>query len=59
MMPTRAFSGTKNASQTNRGEVQAPVAFGHDHLDSGLVASPNREGEVMCNETDAVSKWPF
>ena len=41
------------------GELRAPVAIGRDHLDSGSVASPNRETESMRDGTDAVSDWPF
>lgn len=41
------------------GEVQAPIVIGRDHLDSGSVASPNRETEAMKDGSDAVSDWPF
>lgn len=41
------------------GELSAPVAIGRDHLDSGSVASPNRETEAMRDGTDAVSDWPL
>jgi urocanate hydratase len=41
------------------GEVSAPVVIGRDHLDSGSVASPNRETEAMQDESDAVSDWPL
>ncbi len=41
------------------GELIAPVAIGRDHLDSGSVASPNRETESMRDGSDAVSDWPF
>ena len=40
------------------GELKAPVAIGRDHLDSGSVASPNRETESMKDGSDAVSDWP-
>ena len=40
------------------GEVSAPIVIGRDHLDSGSVASPNRETEGMRDGTDAVSDWP-
>lgn len=40
------------------GEVKAPVVIGRDHLDSGSVASPNRETEAMRDGSDAVSDWP-
>ncbi len=42
-----------------RGEVSAPIVIGRDHLDSGSVASPNRETESMRDGSDAVSDWPM
>lgn len=42
-----------------KGEVSAPIVIGRDHLDSGSVASPNRETEGMRDGTDAVSDWPL
>ncbi len=42
-----------------KGEVKAPVVIGRDHLDSGSVASPNRETESMKDGSDAVSDWPL
>ncbi|WP_297370971.1 urocanate hydratase [Acidocella sp.] len=42
-----------------RGELEAPVVIGRDHLDSGSVASPNRETEAMKDGSDAVSDWPL
>ncbi len=42
-----------------RGELSAPVVIGRDHLDSGSVASPNRETEAMRDGSDAVSDWPL
>ncbi|WP_419896933.1 urocanate hydratase [Roseomonas sp. USHLN139] len=42
-----------------RGELSAPVVIGRDHLDSGSVASPNRETEAMQDGSDAVSDWPL
>ena len=42
-----------------RGELAAPVVIGRDHLDSGSVASPNRETEAMRDGSDAVSDWPL
>ncbi|MGD1067333.1 MAG: urocanate hydratase [Vulcanimicrobiaceae bacterium] len=42
-----------------RGELQAPIVIGRDHLDSGSVASPNRETEGMRDGSDAVSDWPL
>jgi urocanate hydratase len=41
------------------GELSAPVVIGRDHLDSGSVASPNRETEAMKDGSDAVSDWPL
>ena len=41
------------------GEVSAPIVIGRDHLDSGSVASPNRETEAMKDGSDAVSDWPL
>jgi len=42
-----------------RGEVKAPIVIGRDHLDSGSVASPNRETESMKDGSDAISDWPL
>jgi len=42
-----------------RGELGAPIVIGRDHLDSGSVASPNRETEAMRDGSDAVSDWPL
>ncbi|WP_071460795.1 urocanate hydratase [Bacillus massilinigeriensis] len=41
------------------GELKAPIVIGRDHLDSGSVASPNRETEAMMDGSDAVSDWPI
>ncbi|MFI8682465.1 urocanate hydratase [Brevundimonas diminuta] len=41
------------------GELSAPIVIGRDHLDSGSVASPNRETEAMMDGSDAVSDWPL
>jgi urocanate hydratase len=41
------------------GEVSAPIVIGRDHLDSGSVASPNRETESMLDGSDAISDWPL
>jgi urocanate hydratase len=41
------------------GELKAPIVIGRDHLDSGSVASPNRETESMMDGSDAVSDWPL
>src|SRR6266849_9733472 len=42
-----------------KGELLAPIVIGRDHLDSGSVASPNRETEAMLDGSDAVSDWPL
>jgi urocanate hydratase len=42
-----------------KGELKAPIVIGRDHLDSGSVASPNRETESMRDGSDAVSDWPL
>jgi urocanate hydratase len=42
-----------------KGELKAPLVIGRDHLDSGSVASPNRETEAMKDGSDAVSDWPL
>jgi urocanate hydratase len=41
------------------GEVSAPIVIGRDHLDTGSVASPNRETEAMLDGSDAVADWPI
>ena len=41
------------------GEVRAPIVIGRDHLDTGSVASPNRETEAMLDGSDAVGDWPI
>src|SRR5215216_5794521 len=42
-----------------KGEVQAPIVIGRDHLDSGSVASPYRETEAMADGSDAIADWPL
>ncbi|WP_306454069.1 urocanate hydratase [Evansella halocellulosilytica] len=42
-----------------KGEIKAPIVIGRDHLDSGSVASPNRETEAMKDGSDAVADWPI
>ena len=53
----------RSASPSTRwwrsGELKAPIVIGRDHLDSGSVASPNRETEAMRDGSDAVSDWPM
>ncbi|MER3463325.1 MAG: urocanate hydratase, partial [Chitinophagaceae bacterium] len=41
------------------GKVKAPIVIGRDHLDTGSVASPNRETEAMMDGSDAVADWPI
>ena len=55
----RAKAGLKFNEMVASGEVSAPIAIGRDHLDTGSVASPNRETEAMLDGSDAVSDWVF
>jgi urocanate hydratase len=55
----RARLGLAFNEMVARGEVKAPIVIGRDHLDSGSVASPNRETEAMIDGSDAVSDWPL
>ena len=55
----RLKAGLRFNEMVARGEVKAPIVIGRDHLDSGSVASPNRETEGMLDGTDAVSDWPI
>jgi urocanate hydratase len=55
----RARVGLAFNDMVARGELAAPVVIGRDHLDSGSVASPNRETEAMRDGSDAVSDWPL
>jgi len=55
----RAKVGLAFNEMVANGELSAPVVIGRDHLDSGSVASPNRETEGMKDGTDAVSDWPM
>ncbi len=55
----RARLGLAFNEMVASGELTAPVVIGRDHLDSGSVASPNRETEGMKDGTDAVSDWPL
>jgi len=55
----RAKLGLEINRLVRTGEVQAPIVIGRDHLDTGSVASPNRETEGMKDGTDAVSDWPL
>jgi urocanate hydratase len=53
----RAKAGLKFNEMVANGQLKAPIVIGRDHLDSGSVASPNRETEGMKDGTDAVSDW--
>ncbi len=55
----RARVGLAFNKMVAKGELKAPVVIGRDHLDSGSVASPNRETEGMRDGSDAVSDWPL
>ncbi|MFT4721601.1 MAG: urocanate hydratase [Candidatus Azotimanducaceae bacterium] len=55
----RARLGLAFNEMVKSGELKAPVVIGRDHLDSGSVASPNRETEDMLDGSDAVSDWPM
>ena len=55
----RARLGLAFNEMVAKGEVEAPIVIGRDHLDSGSVASPNRETEGMRDGSDAVSDWPL
>ena len=55
----RARLGKAFNEMVKNGELKAPIVIGRDHLDSGSVASPNRETEGMMDGSDAVSDWPL
>jgi urocanate hydratase len=55
----RARLGLAFNAMVRSGELKAPIVIGRDHLDSGSVASPNRETEAMKDGSDAVSDWPL
>jgi urocanate hydratase len=55
----RAKAGLAFNEMVAKGDVKAPIVIGRDHLDSGSVASPNRETEAMKDGTDAVADWPL
>ncbi|MBI5068565.1 MAG: urocanate hydratase [Deltaproteobacteria bacterium] len=55
----REKAGLAFNEMVRKGEVEAPIVIGRDHLDTGSVASPNRETEAMRDGTDAVSDWPL
>jgi urocanate hydratase len=55
----RHRAGLAFNEMVKKGELKAPIVIGRDHLDSGSVASPNRETESMLDGSDAVSDWPL
>ncbi|HYO89728.1 MAG TPA: urocanate hydratase [Candidatus Limnocylindrales bacterium] len=55
----RARAGLRFNEMVATGEVKAPIVIGRDHLDSGSVASPNRETEAMRDGSDAIADWPL
>src|SRR3954454_23455872 len=55
----RAEFGLAMNELVRRGELQAPIVIGRDHLDAGSVASPNRETEGMLDGSDAIADWPL
>jgi len=55
----RDRAGLMFNDMVKRGEVEAPIVIGRDHLDSGSVASPYRETEAMLDTSDAVADWPI
>ena len=55
----RHLAGLAFNEMVRTGELKAPIVIGRDHLDSGSVASPNRETESMMDGSDAVSDWPL
>jgi len=55
----RARAGLRFNEMVASGQVRAPIVIGRDHLDSGSVASPNRETEAMLDGSDAIADWPL
>ncbi len=55
----RARAGLAFNRAVAEGRIRAPIVIGRDHLDSGSVASPNRETEAMLDGSDAISDWPI
>ncbi len=55
----RAKAGLKFNEMVSNGTLKAPIVIGRDHLDTGSVASPNRETEGMRDGSDAISDWPI
>ena len=55
----RAKAGLAFNDMVRRGKLRAPIVIGRDHLDTGSVASPNRETEAMRDGSDAIADWPI
>ncbi len=55
----RHLAGLKFNEMVRNGELEAPIVIGRDHLDTGSVASPNRETESMRDGSDAIADWPI
>ncbi len=55
----RHLAGLRFNEMVARGEVKAPIVIGRDHLDTGSVASPQRETEAMADGSDAIADWPL
>ncbi len=55
----RERAGLAFNEMVRTGELKAPIVIGRDHLDTGSVASPNREAEAMADGSDAVADWPL
>ncbi|MBI1280575.1 MAG: urocanate hydratase [Anaerolineaceae bacterium] len=55
----RMKAGLRFNEMVAKGEIRAPIVIGRDHLDSGSVASPNRETEAMRDGSDAIADWPL
>ena len=55
----RAEAGVRFNWLVKKGKVAAPLVIGRDHLDTGSVASPNRESEAMRDGSDAIADWPL
>ena len=55
----RHLAGERFNDMVAKGEVEAPIVIGRDHLDCGSVASPYRETEAMLDGSDAIADWPL
>lgn len=58
-MGNREIAGVAINELVKEGKVKAPIVIGRDHLDTGSVASPNRETEAMMDGSDAIADWPI